>query len=112
MTELRPESVRNAENAVRDTINWLAVFKTESEVPDEAVQKIREQLDSVGTKIGDIKCDESGVDASSCQAAADALAAAKQWWGVFSADMGDEAKKVMHEQLDGIGTALAAIETK
>ena len=35
-----------------------------------------------------------------------------EWWGVFSADMGDEAKKVMHEQLDGIGTKLAAIETK
>ena len=112
MTEIKPETVRNAENAVRDIKNWLAVFKTEYNVPDEAMKILHEKLDEIGTKIGSITCDASGVNADSVKSVADTLALGKQWLATFGPELSDEAKKVLHEKLDDLGQKLAAIDCK
>ena len=46
--------IEAAANALRDAKNWLAVFKTEYDINDEAINKLHEKLDEVGEKIGQI----------------------------------------------------------
>jgi hypothetical protein len=48
-------NVREAENAVRDLKNWVFVFAKEYELPEEAVNKLHEQVDKVAKKIAEIK---------------------------------------------------------
>jgi len=117
MTELKPETVSAAENAVRDAKNWLATFNnTEAtfKISDEANKTLHEKLDDVGQKIGGIVCSADGVQADSVTPASETLANAKQWWAVFAKDndIEEEAVKVVNEKLDDIGQKLAAIECK
>lgn len=48
-------SVRDAENAVRDLKNWIFVFAKEHNLPKDAVDKLHEQVDNVAKKIAAIK---------------------------------------------------------
>jgi len=114
MTEIKPETVSAAEDCVRDVRNWLAVFKTEYDISDEANQKLHAKIEELGTKIGGITCDADGVDAASVNPASDTLAETKQWLAVFAQEysMAEEAVKVLHANFDKIGEKLAAIECK
>ena len=96
-------NVEAAGNAVRDTKNWLAVFKTEYDVADEAMEKLHAKLDEIGSKM-------SEVTAESAEPAATALTEAKQWLAVFAQEysLNEETVKVLHEKFDAIGNALAA----
>lgn len=48
-------AVRDAENAVRDLKNWIAVFGKEYSLPKSATDKLHEQIDIVAAKVGKIK---------------------------------------------------------
>ena len=48
-------NVRDAENAVRDLKNWVAVFATEYKLPKEAIDTLHAQIDKVAAKIAEIK---------------------------------------------------------
>ncbi|HLF54470.1 MAG TPA: hypothetical protein VI612_02000 [Candidatus Nanoarchaeia archaeon] len=108
------ETVRAAENCVRDIKNWLAVFKTEYDIADEAVKVLHEKLDDIGSKMAGIKCTKAGVEAASVQPVANATRDAKNWLAVFAKeyDMSGEALGVLHNKLDELGSKLAAIECK
>lgn len=108
------ESVRATENCVRDIKNWLAVFKTEYDIADEAVKVLHEKLDDIGSKIAGIKCTKAGVEAASVQPVANATRDAKNWLAVFAKeyDISGEALAVLHNKLDELGAKLAAIECK
>ena len=47
--------IRDAENAVRDLKNWIAVFAKEYGLPKGASDKLHEQVDIVAAKVGKIK---------------------------------------------------------
>jgi phage shock protein A len=49
-------NVKEAENAVRDLKNWIAVFAQEYDLPDEAVKKLQEKVDELASKIAGVKC--------------------------------------------------------
>jgi len=48
-------NVAEAENAVRDLKNWIAVFAGEYKLADEAVQKLHVEIDKVAARIAEIK---------------------------------------------------------
>lgn len=48
-------NIRDAENAVRDLKNWLAVFAEEYEIPQEAIDTLHKKIDELAMKIGAIK---------------------------------------------------------
>lgn len=114
MSEVKPETVMNTENVVRDVRNWLAVFKTEYDIADEAYDKLHHKIEEIGTKVAGIKCDAEGVEEESVKPVSDTLAETKQWLAVFAEeyDLAEEAVKVLTEQFDKIGEKLAAIECK
>jgi hypothetical protein len=49
-------NVRDAENAVRDLKNWIAVFAQEYSLPEEAIKTLHQKIDELAAKIGNIKC--------------------------------------------------------
>lgn len=48
-------TVKDAENAVRDLKNWIAVFAKEYSLPKNAIDTLHAQVDIVAAKIGKIK---------------------------------------------------------
>ncbi|GEM_PF-1588080 len=114
MEKIRPETVAAAENAVRDTKNWLAVFKTEYDVPDEAVKKLHEKLDQISDNMRGLKCTSKGADPNSVRPVSNALRDLKNWLATFAEeyDLAEEAVKVLTQNMDKIGQKLALIECK
>ncbi len=109
------KTVRDAENSVRDFKNWLAVFKTEYDMADEAVKVLHQKVDEIGSKIAGITCDPTGkVKADSVKPVSNVLRDTKAWLATFATeyDVAAEAVKILHENLDKIGQKLAAIECK
>jgi len=109
------KTVRDAENSVRDLRNWLAVFKTEYGVAEEAYKKLHDKIEELGTKIGGITCSVPGkVDANSVKPASNTLRDAKAWLATFATEysLAAEAVKVLHENFDKVGQKLAAIDCK
>jgi len=105
--------VNEAENSVREFKNWLAVFKTEYDVADEAVEVLNKKADSLAEQIGQISCDSEGkVAADSVKPASNALRDAKTWLATFAQeyDLAEETVKVLHEQFDKVGESLASLE--
>lgn len=49
-------AVREAESAVRDLKNWIAVFAEEYELPDEAIEKLNSKAEELVEKISNISC--------------------------------------------------------
>jgi len=49
-------NVKEAENAVRDLKNWIAVFAQEYNLPEEAIKTLHQKIDELAVKIGNIKC--------------------------------------------------------
>ena len=50
--------IRKVENALRDMMNWIAVFAEEYEIPKEAVDKLNEKVHEIAKIAGDIPCGE------------------------------------------------------
>jgi len=92
---------RDAASALRDVKNWLAVFKTEYDISEEALEVLHGKLDELGSKLG-----EPG------KGAASALRDVKNWLAVFAKeyDIAGEAVSVLHENLDKVGDKLAAMK--
>ncbi|VVB81398.1 Uncharacterised protein [uncultured archaeon] len=114
MKQVKADTVVSAENAVRDTKNWLAVFKTEYDVPDEAVKILHQKLDQISDNMRGLKCTPKGADADSIRPVSNALRDLKSWLATFAQEykLPAEAVKVLHENMDKIGQRLALIECK
>ncbi len=115
MTDVNVKSIRDVENAVRDFKNWLAVFKTEYNIADEAVRILHEKADAFSDSLKGLKCDASGkVDANSVKPVANVLREAKAWLATFAKEynLAEEAVKVLHQNFDKVGDALRAVECK
>src|SRR5574342_264022 len=109
------KSVRNVENVVRDVRNWLAVFKTEYGISGEAYDTLHKKIEELGSKMAGIKCDTSGkVAPDSMKPVANVLRDTKAWLAEFASeyDLADEAVKVLHQNFDKIGDALAKVDCK
>ncbi len=107
--------VRTVENTTRDFINWLAVFKTEYNIPAEAYETLHNKMDDFSTKVGAITCDVVGtVDTSKIKLAANTLRDTKAWLAVFAReyDLAEEAVCVLTEKLDEVGAKLANVDCK
>ncbi len=50
--ELSDAQIKGIENEIRDTINLLAVFEKEYDLPIEVTERLRERLESVAKRIG------------------------------------------------------------
>ena len=96
------ENVSPIANALREAKNWLAVFKTEYDMADEAIEKLHAKLDELGNAL-------TSVTEESAEPAATALTEAKNWLAVFKTeyDLSDETVEVLHKKFDEIGNALA-----
>lgn len=115
MANVNVKSVRDVENAVRDFKNWLAVFKTEYDVSDEAVKILHGKVDAFSDSLRGLKCDASGkVDANSVKPVSNILREAKAWLATFAKEynLAEEAVKVLHQNFDKVGDALRAVECK
>jgi hypothetical protein len=114
MADIQVDTVKAAENCVRDIKNWLAVFKTEYDVADEAVKVLHQKLDEIGSGMANIKCSTKGVEATSVRPVASAVRDAKNWLAVFAKeyDLSGEALGVLHKKFDELGDKLGKIECK
>lgn len=54
--EVEKESLDKATDSMRDMKNWIAVFKTENELSDEACKVLDEKIDDVAECIANIEC--------------------------------------------------------
>ena len=115
MAKVDVKSVRDVENSVRDLRNWLAVFKTEYDISEEAYKTLHDKIEELGSKIGGITCHPSGdVDANTVKPVSNVLRDAKAWLSTFAKeyDLPEEAVKVLHENFDKVGDKLRAVECK
>jgi hypothetical protein len=109
------KSIRNVENIVRDVRNWLAVFKTEYGISGEAYDVLHKKIEELGSKMAGIKCDASGkVSGDSMKPVANTLRDTKAWLAEFASeyDLAKEAVKVLTQNFDKIGDALAKVDCK
>lgn len=51
------KSIKDVENALRDMMNWVAVFAGEYNVAKEAVDKLNEKIQEIAQLAGNIKCE-------------------------------------------------------
>ena len=54
--KVNENSVRTAEDAVRDVKNWVFVFAKEYDLPKEAVDTLNKKIEELAVKIGNIEC--------------------------------------------------------
>lgn len=110
--EVQPKELKEAGNALRDVRNWLAVFKTEYDLAEEAYSVLHKKIEEVATKLGAVKCTAKGVDGQSMKPASNALRDLKNWLAVFAKeyDLAEEAVDVLGEQVDKVGQKMAAIK--
>jgi len=114
MAKVDVKEVRDAADALRDLKNWLAVFKTEYDVSEEAVKVLHQKVDEIGNKMNGIKCVGKNVDSGSVKTVASSLRDAKSWLAVFAKeyDIDKEAVKILHQQFDKFGDKLAVVKCK
>ena len=114
MAKIDFKGVIEAANALRDVKNWLAVLKQEYDVSSEAVKKLNNELDALGTELAGITCNTSGLEKQSIRTVANELRDTKSWLAVFAKeyDLDKEAVKILHKSLDKFGDKLAAVKCK
>ena len=49
-------ATRSIEDEIRDVLNWIAVFKTEYDLPAEVVSQLKKRLESIAVKVGRLEC--------------------------------------------------------
>jgi len=57
MSEKCIEGIKEVENALRDMMNWIAIFADEYNLPKEAKDKLDEQIEIIAKKAGNIDCE-------------------------------------------------------
>jgi len=112
MAKSNNNTVADVENSVRDVRNWLATFKIEYSLSDEAYERLHEKIEEIGARVGDIKHVGGKVDAATVKPAANALRDAKNWLAVFieENDLDEEAVDVLHEKFDEIGQKMGKVK--
>ncbi len=105
-------TVRDATDALRDLRNWLAVFKTEYDLPDEAYKTLHKKVEDVGSKMDGIVCKDSGVVEKSVLPATKSLHEFKIWLAVFADeyDLAEEEVKVLGKQIENVAKKIAKIK--
>ena len=109
------QGLYSVENSIRDFINWLAVFKTEYGIEQEAYEMLHKKADELAIAIGAIRCDATGkVDAKYVKTSANTLRDAKAWLGVFAKEYNieKEAVKILTGKFDEIGKRLALLDCR
>lgn len=48
-------NVKDIENEIRDIINWVSVFDTEYDLPEEVVSELKERLEKIAKDIAYLK---------------------------------------------------------
>ena len=48
MVGVDKKNLKEIEDTLRDTINWVAVFETEYDLPKEVVAKLKKKLQKIG----------------------------------------------------------------
>ena len=48
MAEIDNKRLKEIEDALRDVINWVAVFNTEYDLPKEVVTQLKKKLQKIG----------------------------------------------------------------
>lgn len=111
---LMPDTVHSAANCLRDVKNWLAVFKTEYDIPREAIRVLNKEFDDIGSSMANITCTLRGVDKTTVRPVANAVRDTKNWLAVFAReyDIASEAKRVLSKKLDELGEKIGKIECK
>ena len=51
MAEIDDNVLVEVQNEIRDIVNWVAVFKEEYDLPEEVVNKLKERLEAITTKL-------------------------------------------------------------
>ena len=49
-----PRKIKEVEDEIRDTINWLAVFKQEYDLEAEVVKTLRNKLEKLAKMVGNL----------------------------------------------------------
>lgn len=52
MAEINDAKLKEAEDILRDSVNWIAVFETEYNLPKEVVDQLKEKLQKISEAIG------------------------------------------------------------
>ena len=112
--------MRAAEDTLRDLKNWLAVFKTEYEVPEEIIKVLDEKFEEIAKKVGDISCkiegEEIEADEEQQKEVEDIIRDTKNWIEVFKTEyeqqMKDEVKEKLFEKLESLAEKIRDIECK
>lgn len=109
---MKLENIRTATDTLRDLRNWLAVFQTEYDIPDEAYQKLHDKIEEIGSKMDGISCEKDGVDAESIKPVSNAVRETTNWLAVFADeyDLNEEAVQKLNAKLDEFAEKLANIE--
>lgn len=105
------DTVKQAENVVRDARNWLAVYREEFNFPQEAVDKFHQKIDEIAEKIGKITCN-GDIDVNASRAAADSVRDINNWLAVFKEeyDFPEEVWTQVHKKFDEIAEKIKLLE--
>ncbi|RMD58152.1 hypothetical protein D6825_01810 [Candidatus Woesearchaeota archaeon] len=111
---MKLKKIRSATDKLRDIMNWLAVFKTEYDLPREAYRTLLKEVQKIGKAMDGIECRQGHVLADSMKPVADELRNTKNWLAVFKTEYGlpREAVKKLHAELDAFGKKLSQIRCK
>lgn len=52
MTEINDAALKEIEDNIRNTINWIKIFEEEYNLPKEVVDELRKRLEGIATKLG------------------------------------------------------------
>lgn len=96
--------VKDVEDCIRDIKAWLAVFKREYNVSEEAYDTLLTKLEEIAAKVGKI----SPKKPQTVKQAADTLRNIKNWTVVFAGeyDLAEEAVSVLQEKFEELGEKL------
>lgn len=96
--------VKDIEDCIRDTKAWLAVFKREYTVSEEAYDTLLTKLEDIAAKVGKI----SPKKPHTVKPAAEILRNIKNWTAVFAEeyDLPEEAVSILHEKFEELGEKL------
>jgi len=109
-------TVKKSAQTLRDLKNWIAVFKEEYDVPEEAVMQFNGKIEEVAENLKSVHCvlenNESEVEKQDLDKAADAMRDLKNWAAVFKTthELSDEAAKVLNEKIEAFAQDVANIK--
>jgi len=114
MKRIMPDKVHSAANCLRDIKNWIAVFKTEYDIPREAVRVLNKEIEEIADAMNGITCTLKGVDVKTVRPVANNIRDVKNWIAVFvdEYELPKETVKVLRNKLDQLAKAVAKIDCR